>query len=88
MRISAWCERRDLNPHELLVIHKNLNLARLPISPLSQNDLHSLSWKMMFVKQLRQKAAEEVKARVSGHFGQAEFSQEDTSRFVPQEELR
>jgi hypothetical protein len=38
-----WCERRDLNPHELLVIHKNLNLARLPISPLSQIDFKILS---------------------------------------------
>ena len=38
-----WCERRDLNPHGLLVIHKNLNLARLPISPLSRADFHSLS---------------------------------------------
>lgn len=33
---SVWCERRDLNPYERLMVHKNLNLARLPISPLSR----------------------------------------------------
>ena len=31
--ISGWCERRDSNPHA--VRHENLNLGRLPISPLS-----------------------------------------------------
>lgn len=31
--ILGWCERRDSNPHA--VRHENLNLGRLPISPLS-----------------------------------------------------
>src|SRR5262245_33112334 len=30
---SAWCERGDSNPHELP--HRNLNPARLPVSPPS-----------------------------------------------------
>ena len=30
----SWCERGDLNPHEVIP-HKALNLARLPIPPLS-----------------------------------------------------
>ena len=31
-RRKIWCERGDLNPHGLL--RQNLNLVRLPISPL------------------------------------------------------
>ena len=32
-----------MNPHERLMVHKNLNLARLPISPLSRLSLFILS---------------------------------------------
>ena len=37
----AWCEKGDSNPHTLR--HKILNLACLPIPPLSQNTFQSIS---------------------------------------------
>ena len=35
---KLWCERRDLNPYESP--HTPLKRARLPIPPLSLNDMH------------------------------------------------
>ena len=51
MRVEAldWCEGRDLNPHGRLIVHKNLNLARLPISPLSQTGLIILTYGVAIV---------------------------------------